>query len=464
MAFEGQLMNERMRKLILSCHKSETIPLNALSKSRDYLLCIRSSEIGIRLSSALLWGGVATILGRGLPLLAMMLTARVLGTEEFGKLMLLYSTTLAFEVFVTAGLSVTCTKFVADLHRTDPQRTGRVIDLANIISAIAALLIGGLLICFASTISQHVLAAPELTTALYWVAALVALLSFSGIQQGILVGFEAFRVVSLIELAGGISILFLVPICGLIFGMQGAFWGLILGYALRLSAQHFAVAKQIATRGIQRQWAFPKDELAILWQFSLPGMLNSVVYGPVAWLAIAVVARQPNGAAEVGIFYAANQWFSLLLFLPTILNQVAFPIMTERLNAGWTDTAWRLFYGKILATVGVVTLAVLVVGFISPFIMDFYGVEYASKWHVLLVVILAAWISAPLGPMGNMLIAHTKQWSWFVANLVWAGCLLFVVYMLRHHGAFALAWAHVAAYLGKWIFTATKINQLRQFS
>lgn len=435
--------------------------MNLLNKYREYLLGFRSSEVGMRLSSALLWGGGATIVGRGLPLLAMMLTARILGSEDFGKLTLLYSTALAFEVFVTGGLAVTCTKFVADLHRANPERTGRVIDLANIISAIASLLIGGLLVSFASIISKYILAVPELTVEIYWVAVLTALLAFSGIQQGILVGLEAFRVVNFVELIGGLSILFLMPLGGMKFGMQGAFLGLMLGYVLRLIAQHLAVAKQIASQGIQRRWVLPKKEVAILWQFSLPGMLNSVAFGPIAWLAIAIVARQPNGTAEVGIFYAANQWFSLLLFLPTILTQVAFPIMTERLYAGRTDTAWKLFYGKILVIIGIVTPFALVISIASPYIMGFYGGEYGAKWLVLLVVVFAAWISSPLGPMGNMLIAHAKQWSWFVANLVWASCLLFVVYTLRHHGAYALAWAYVAAYLVKAIYTSVRLYQLK---
>lgn len=422
----------------------------------------RASEQGARLTTALLWGGSATLLGRGLPLLAMMLTARLLGAEEFGKLTLLFSTVLALEVFVTSGLAVTCTKYVADLHRTDPQRTGRIIDLASMLSVGSALMIGVIILVFGNVIAVHVLATPSLLAELYWASILVAILAFSGIQQGILIGVEAFRLISMIELAGGLFILILMISGGVMFGMQGAFAGLICGYFIRFAFQYTVLAKQLASLGIVRHWTLPKEELPMLWRFSLPAMLNSLIFGPIAWLAIAIIVRQANGPAEIGIFYAANQWYSLMLFLPTMLNQVAFPIMTERLQAGDRQYAWRLYESKIWSSIGVVSLVGLVVCLASPFIMDFYGPEYSNHWPVLCVVVLAAWISAPLGPMGNLLIAHTQQWDTLFANIVWAFCLLTVVTVWREHGAFALAWSYVCAYIGKTIYTAVKINQLRR--
>src|SRR5205823_10853628 len=104
----------------------------------------RASEIRRRIARGLLWGGFATIIGRGFLQIGMIVTARLLGPAEFGKLTLLFSTALSFEVLATAGLALTCMKFVADLKLKDPLRAGRIIDLANIVSAINGVLIGSL--------------------------------------------------------------------------------------------------------------------------------------------------------------------------------------------------------------------------------------------------------------------------------------------------------------------------------
>lgn len=422
---------------------------------------LRSSEIGRRLSKGLLWGGLATVIGRGLPQIGMIVTARLLGPAEFGNLTLLFSTALSFEVLVSAGLAVTCTKFMADLKLKDPSRAGRVIDLANIVSIINAVVIGGLVVALAPWLAKDVLATPDLIRELYWSAILVGVIAMSAVQQGTLIGLEAFRATALVEMVGGVAILLFVPLGATWHGVQGALLGMITGYGLRLVALHVAVVKQTTARGIPRRWVLPLDELSVLWRFSLPGMLNSMLWAPAMWCAMAIIAHQPNGQAEVGVFNAANLWFSLLMFLPGVVNQTAFPILTERLNAGATGTAWRLFYGKLLVTVGGVTVAALALAVLSPVIMGFYGAEYSEKWPVLVTIAIAAWLAAPQGPMGNLLMAHAKPWSWFRASLVWAICLLLAVALFRDHGAVALAWGLVAAYAARGLYASLQIYRLR---
>ena len=193
-------------------------------------------------------------------------------------------------------------------------------------------------------------------------------------------------------------------------------------------------------------------------------MLNSLLWGPTMWCAMAIVAHEPNGHAEVGIFNAANQWFSLLLFLPTLMNQAAFPILTERLTSGATSTAWRLFYGKLLVTILGITPAVILVAFLSSFIMSFYGPGYSDKGPILVIVAIAAWFAAPQVPVGNLLVAHALPWSWFKANLVWAGCVLVVSVFFSNHGALTLACAYAVAYAVRGLYASRSIHKLRRVS
>lgn len=432
-----------------------------INRVRELIPKLASSEVKSRLSTAIFWGSFATLLGRGLPLVSIMLTARILGAEEFGRFSLLYSMAFAFEVFVTAGLAVTCTKFVADLHRTDKDRTGRIIDLANVMSTITGFLIGSILAIFAPIISKELFRTPELTSSIYGCAILVVLISHSAIHQGILVGMEEFRNLAVVELVGGFSVLIFMPLLSARFGIQGALVGCILAYGFRLSLQKYVVWKKTVKMNIKRSFAFHKAEIVVLWSFSLPAMMNSFIFSFVTWIATAILARHPNGPVEVGIFSAANQWFSLILFLPTILNQAIFPIVTERLNAGDRILAWRLFYGNVIASMISVTIAAVSIGLMSPWIMAFYGSDYALKWPILLIVLIAAWISGPQGPMGNFLNAHGYQWTNFSANACWGVSLIFVVLAFSDYGAIALAWAYVVAYSVKGVFSAVRIAVLQ---
>src|SRR5205085_5151438 len=179
------------------------------------------------------------------------------------------------------------------------------------------------------------------------------------------------------------------------------------------------------------------------------------------WCSLAIVAHQPNGHAEIGVFNAANQWFSLLLFLPTLMSQATFPILTERLNAGAGSSAWRLFYGKLAVTIIGVTPMVLAIALLSFFIMRLYGPIYSERGGVLILIAIAAWFAAPQVPMGNLLVAHAMPWSWFRASLIWAGCLVLVVSVFRAYGALRLASAYVSAYAARGLYAFLSVYRLR---
>jgi hypothetical protein len=47
-------------------------------------------------------------------------------------------------------------------------------------------------------------------------------------------------------------------------------------------------------------------EVKILWEFGLPLMLSSVLSASAIWLCQAIIARQPNGLTEIGLYDAAQ--------------------------------------------------------------------------------------------------------------------------------------------------------------
>jgi O-antigen/teichoic acid export membrane protein len=173
-----------------------------------------------------------------------------------------------------------------------------------------------------------------------------------------------------------------------------------------------------------------------------------------------IVAQGARGHTEIGMFSAANQWFPLLLFLPNLVVQSAFPILVERLSTGAVQDAWRLVEKKILySTVGLAPI-VFVIALLSPWIMRLYGAEYGAAWPVLVLVVVSAWVAAPQGTLGNMLMAHGLMWTWFSASLIWAGTLIAVVVTCRSHGALAIAAGHLAAYVARGIYGGFKMFQL----
>jgi O-antigen/teichoic acid export membrane protein len=390
----------------------------------------------------------------------MMATARLLGAAHFGKLSLLYGTALAFEVFAGASLAVTCSKYVAELHRRDPARTGRIVALADVTSLLGTGIIGSTIALSASFLATNALAAPDLAEELRWSGLLVAVLSWCSVQAAILTGLEAFSSVAKVELLGGFAVFAAVPLGAISRGVGGAVAGLIVGHGVRALLLRRAVERELRHRSVPKVRAFPREELPVLWRFGLPAMLFSLVWAPANWAAMVITARQPNGHEAVGMFNAANQWLSLLLFVPNLAVQSAFPVLVERLGSGAVADAWRLLTNKVaLIAVGVAPLALLI-AVASPWIMPLYGPAYTPAWRILALVAATAWLAAPQAPLGNMLVAHELNWSWFLANLIWAATLVSAVYWWRAHGAFALAGGQLAAYLVRGTYASIAVYRL----
>src|SRR5688572_30109430 len=112
---------------------------------RAQLLRLEASNLGYRLAHGAFWSLAGTALSRVLALAASVVTARILGKADYGAFGVLSSTVMTFQAFASLGLSMTATKYVAELRVKDKQRTGDILALSAVVSTAAGLLSAGLL-------------------------------------------------------------------------------------------------------------------------------------------------------------------------------------------------------------------------------------------------------------------------------------------------------------------------------
>jgi O-antigen/teichoic acid export membrane protein len=408
-----------------------------------------ASGIGQRahpLVLAMLWNGVAAVLSRGLPVLGMILAARILGREAFGQLGILHGTAMMLQVFAVAGLGTTATTFVARWRKTDPERAGRIIVLCYGF----AFLSGGMfllgLAAGAEPIADAVLAAPELADALRIAGFLMFAVTLSALQTGMLIGFQAYRDMAAANLVGGAASALLVALGAHLGGVNGALWGLICAQAIQSLANAVLLWRAMRRDGIALRLVVPRDEFPILWRFSLPGLLSMALWTVPTWTASVMLVRQPDGMAEMGLLAAANQWFSALMFVPGVLTQVLLPIYSERLTGDRRPEAGRLAVRSAHAVVLGMVLLMLPMMLVSPSIAGLYGTEFRSGAAVFALLFLTAAIAAPYGALGNYLAAEERMWTRFHINLVWAAVLIVGALLLIDRGALGVALAMLTAY------------------
>ncbi|MBT0666177.1 oligosaccharide flippase family protein [Geobacter pelophilus] len=405
-----------------------------------------ASPLARRMAHGAFWSLAGAVLSRALSLVSSILVARMLGKEGFGQLGMIQSTVGMFGVFAGFGLGLTATKYVAELRVNDPEKAGRVITLSLIFAAGSGALMTFLLLLFAPLVASRALAAPSIGEYLRIASPMLFFGAFAGAQTGALSGFEAFRTIARVNLVAGL-LTFPCIVGGVYFaGVNGAVWGLVAASAMGGVLNHRALSLETKRAGICFPARNPFSEQEILWRFSLPAVLASLLVTPVNWAAAAILVNQPGGYAEMGIFNAANQWRGAILFLPGNLSAIVLPLLSNLQGANDKARYNKVLRYNILLNVGTASLAALGISLLSTKIMTSYGSGFASGKWTLVVLTASAALSTGASVIGQAIASKGWMWWGLTLNFMWGSVLIFSCLLFADKGSLGLATAHVIAY------------------
>jgi O-antigen/teichoic acid export membrane protein len=417
------------------------------SSLHPFLKRVENSGTGSRLARGVFWSVAGTVISRGLMLLATIAVARLLGKSGYGELGMIQSTVGTFGVFAAFGLGMTATKHVAEFREKDPERAGRTIAMAWVVTAVTGGVMALALALFAPWLAVHMINAPHLANLLQIGSLLLFFNALNSAQTGALSGFEAFKTIAKVNLAVGFLSFPILILGAYLGGLTGAVWALVINLCCNWLLNHVALRREAARFHVPLAFRLWQKELPMLWSFSLPAVLAGSLVGPVNWLCSALLVNQPNGYAEMGIFSAADQLCYLVSFLPGMLCSVVLPMMSNQLGNNNRKKSTQLLWVSIRLNVLTVTPIILIASILSPFIMGLYGESFRSSWQVLVIMLLATGISAVNMAIGQTLAATNRMWIGFMMNAVWACVYLVVTYFLADNGAMGIAIARGVAYV-----------------
>jgi O-antigen/teichoic acid export membrane protein len=409
---------------------------------------------GARLASGTMWAFVGAFVARALGLASSIVVARVLGREALGEFGIIQNTVDMFQLFAGFGLGLTATKYVAQYRVSDPPRAGRVMILSGLVVACSAAVVAITLVIAGPWVAANTLAAPHLTGVLRIGAITLFLGALNGAQLGALGGFEAFRTRTLVSTLSGLATPILVVAGASSRGVSGAVWGIAGSAAFAWFVNHVAVRYEARRAGVPLVFGLKAEDWKMLWHFSFPALLASMMVTPVDWACAAMLVNQPHGYSEMGIFRVVTQWFGVVIFLPRVAGGVFLPVLSERIGAGDMRSVVRIFRVLVGATAAVATPLVCILSFASPWIMAMYGPGFAAGWTALVLGLATSLIVSLQGPIGHLIAASGRMWLGFVMNTAWAIVYLVATLLLVRFGANGLAGARLLAYLfhAAWTF------------
>ena len=394
------------------------------------------------------WSLIGMGAAQGLAVVASIITARLLGKVAFGEFTMVTSTVGAFGIFAGLGLGLTATKYTAEHRSNDPDRAGQILGLTQQVAAISGGVVALLLFIFAPWLAARTLNAPQLSSELRLGCVLLFLNALDGTQLGALAGLEAFRATAWVSLVRGL-LTFPVLLAGVwYYGLTGAVTATVIVGAVGWCLNQAALRRESSRAGVRISYRGARANLPILWQFSLPALLSAMMVAPAMWLANAILVNQPGGYGELGLFNAANQWRTAMMFLPAVLLRVALPLMASSADPGRADDFGKTLVLTQSLTVAIVLPAGALLMFLSSLIMGLYGNEFAHAAPVLIGVACTIMITCIGNAAGAAIEARGKMWRGLVLNLSWAVVLILIVGLsARSWGARSLAFGSAIAYL-----------------
>lgn len=403
-----------------------------------------------KLIYGIFWNLVSAIASQGFPIIAAVVTARFLGKFSYGQLGMINSTVILFSTFAGLGLGITATKYIAQIHQTDPERTGRIMGLTNLFGAAAGVVMCIILFVMAPWLASNTLAAPDLASALRIASLLLIFNTIVGIQYGSIAGFGAFKDLAKITIIQGLLSSTLTIAGVYFFGLVGAVTAMVINSFINLMLYKLTINNLVKRFNIKIDYVRSWEEKDVIWKLSLPSMLSSVMVGPVVWIANVIIINTEGGYSQLGLFNAADQWRSVLTFLPIVVGGVLLPMVSANVTKE----------NKALETVNVLASWVIVIIIALPFISFpeiiafFYGHDYSSTVFLqsLTIMMLVSCIISYKEGIGRKLVAKNLMWWGVLSNLTWGALFLWSLLIFKNLGSLGLAISYFISYAANTIF------------
>lgn len=418
--------------------------------SKEKVLQLLNTSIGKRMASGTFWSFTGTAAAKVLVLISGILCAHILSKEQYGEFGMVRSTINMFVVFGTAGLGLTATKYISEYRYTNvnKDRIYSIYCITNLFAIVTGLLVTLVLLLMSSYLATNTLNSPHLISAIRIGSFLLFVTVINGAQNGVLLGFENFKSRALNTLYGSIAESAFMLLGAYFWGVLGAITGFGLGFLLLFFCNYFSIRNNLKSIGIEsRKIKIEKSDYKLLYSFSLPAALASIMIGPVYWIIRSILV-QNDGFSELAIYEAADYWKALITYIPGAISHIILPILSSLSNNTETQY-WKVFKLNLSVNVGITTVIALLVIIGSPWIMNSYGPEYEGKNFALILLAASTIFSSASSTVGLAITSRAKMWVGLLFNVIWAVLLVGLSYYFIQIGlgATGISLALLIAYI-----------------
>lgn len=386
------------------------------------------------------WAVFGNGMGFGLMLLAGILIARFLGKDLYGEYGMVKTTMFQVAAFATFGLGYTSTRFVAKAKREDPSQICGIVHSSFLITIASSSVLAILLFIFAYPLAEFI-EEPSLALAFRLLGVITILKALLTTQNGVLAGLGDFKGLARNNVISGLSLLVLCVPLTVLFSVKGSLLALALSQFINLVLNFFLLKKEKLIAW--NEWQFSK--LKELLRFSIPVALQELTFSLSYWLTSLILVKMTT-MGELGVYSAAAQWNTVVLFVPSLLSNVILSHLSG--NVSNKKHHQRTIQMALCMNLCCTLLPFLIVYFSTDFIYTLYGPSFSSLPTVLRISLFSTILSCLGNVFNNEMISQGRTWVTFFARSTRDILGVVVVYYLLLisegiGGARQVAYAHL---------------------
>lgn len=399
---------------------------------KEFFNSLKNSDVYSRIVSGAFWSILGTSISKLLVLAAGIVCANILGPKGYGELGIIRSTINMFVIFGTAGMGVTATKYISQYLKSNIEKAGTIFAISNIFTFVSGLAISLFVIIFSPSISE-LLNEPELCFSIRFGGLLLFFSIVNGCYHGSMLGYENFKGLAINTFGSSIIEAVFVVVGAYYEGVSGALIGYGIGVMSLTFFNRSSVHKLFKASGIKVNYSnLHISDFKVLYQFSLPAALSSFIVVPSYWIARALLANH-SGFEEVGMYEAAEQWRTIILFIPSALSNIILPMLSGYQSLNDSHSYKKTFYCNLLLNVSVSALVAAIVILFSGLILDAYGQGFDNRLTFIILTCSTVFSSFST-VVGVTIISKGRAWQGLCFNMVWSLTFIGLTYLFINNG------------------------------
>ncbi len=398
------------------------------------------------------WAVFGNGLGHFLLLLAGIVIARFLGKDVYGEYGVVKTTMFHIASFATLGLGFTATRFVAKYKDDAPLLKGSIFS-SVIITIISSFVLCIILIAFSVPLANY-LEEPALSMPFRFLGIIIIARALNTTTGAILAGTKNFKAVGINNIVSGVSMLATGVLFTYFWGLNGSLSALLFSQLLLCLLNFVSINKNTLSK---IRHIIKQNQYSTLLRFTIPVALQELSYTISHWGVLMFLAKFCD-MGEVGIYTAANQWNTVIQFIPAFLFNVVLSYLSgsETLKEQKKILKLMLLVNLLSTLIPVVLIYVF-----SGVITSFYGSTFVGMKDVMNIIMFSTIFDCMSKVFHSNMISEGKNWTLFVIRTIRDLTLLIVTYNILSNtsginGAYNFAWISFSVCVGYFILMASE--------